>query len=220
LADSVLLEIDALLRARGRYAVSASEIPWRRLIAMAAFGSFTYGLAMGLFDVRLIQSLYAGVKVPLLLAVATLICLPNYYAINAVLGLAADFPVAIRGVLAAQATLALTLASLAPFILLIYASSNSYHFVMACNGVLFAIATGSGQLRLLAHYRPLIARNPRHRIALAGWLALYVFVAIQTAWVFRPYVGFSGAPTTFFREGAWDNAYVVLARDLIGHFLR
>ena len=64
------------------------------------------------------------------------------------------------------------------------------------------------------HYRPLVARNPRHRVGRAAWLFLYVFVAIQSAWVLRPFVGAPGLPTRFFREGAWSNAYVMLVRSV------
>ena len=45
-----------------------------------------------------------------------------------------------------------------------------------------------------------------------AWAALYVFVAIQLAWVLRPFVGSPTLPTRFFREEAWDNAYVVVAK--------
>ena len=41
---------------------------------------------------------------------------------------------------------------------------------------------------------------------------LYVFVAIQAAWVLRPFVGAPGLPASFFREEAWDNAYVRIFR--------
>ncbi len=59
---------------------------------------------------------------------------------------------------------------------------------------------------------PLIAANPRHRIARDAWLALYLFVAIQMAWVLRPFVGDPDQPTRFFRAGAWSNAYVEIAQ--------
>ena len=84
----------------------------------------------------------------------------------------------------------------------------------ALNGLMFAVASVAGQITLRRHYRPLIERNPRHRLALAAWLVLYVFVAIQLAWVLRPFIGSPGLTTSFFREGAWSNAYVELTRTL------
>ena len=43
------------------------------------------------------------------------------------------------------------------------------------------------------------------------WVGVYAFVGIQMGWVLRPFVGDVNAPTTFFRESAWGNAYVVVA---------
>jgi hypothetical protein len=36
------------------------------------------------------------------------------------------------------------------------------------------------------------------------------------AWVLRPFVGDPNQPTHFFREGAWGNAYVEVARMIVG----
>jgi hypothetical protein len=47
---------------------------------------------------------------------------------------------------------------------------------------------------------------------LGTWLVIYIFVAIQMAWVLRPFVGDPGAPIEFFRRESWGNAYVVVAR--------
>jgi hypothetical protein len=41
---------------------------------------------------------------------------------------------------------------------------------------------------------------------------LYVFVAIQGAWVLRPFVGAPGLEPSFLRAELWTNAYVVVAR--------
>lgn len=41
-------------------------------------------------------------------------------------------------------------------------------------------------------------------------------VAIQLAWVLRPYVGAPGAPVELFRAASWGNAYLVILRLLLG----
>jgi hypothetical protein len=61
-------------------------------------------------------------------------------------------------------------------------------------------------------YRPLIARQPRHRLLLVCWLVLYAFVGVQMAWVLRPFIGSPGTPVQFFRTDAWGNAYLVVGR--------
>ena len=65
------------------------------------------------------------------------------------------------------------------------------------------------------HYAPLIARNDRHVLTRNAWMFLYVFIAIQSAWVLRPFVGAPDLPVRFFREEAWDNAYVRIFRAIL-----
>jgi len=77
---------------------------------------------------------------------------------------------------------------------------------------MYLLTTMAAQITLSKHDAPLIAANPRHRAGRLAWAALYVFVAIQLAWVLRLFVGSSVLPTRFFREEAWDNAYVVVAQ--------
>jgi hypothetical protein len=213
-----LLALDDLLRARRRHAVGGERVPWGELSAILAGGGLLYGGVMGSFGESFLQAVYSGLKVPLLLAVASLLCLPSFFVVNTLLGLREDFAAACRGLLAAQATLSVALAALAPWTGLAYLSSADYRFAVLFNGAVFALATLGGQVTLARHYRPLIAANPRHRVGRAAWLVLYVFVSIQMAWVLRPFVGAPGLPTRFFREHAWSNAYVVVTgalRDFI-----
>ena len=47
----------------------------------------------------------------------------------------------------------------------------------------------AGQFMLRRAYRPLVARDPRHRTLMRAWLLIYAFVGIQMGWVLRPFVG-------------------------------
>jgi hypothetical protein len=204
----MLASIDALLRSKGRYAVGKGKLPLTQLGLITVASGFFYGMVMGFYGERLLQAIYSGLKVPLLLAVSTLICIPSFYVVNALLGLRDDFAAAFRGVLTAQATLAVTLAALAPLTVLIYLSILSYPQAVFFNGIQFAVATGAGHLMLMHHYRPLVRANSRHRFGRLTWLCVYIFVAIQMAWVLRPFIGAPSLPTRFVREDAWSNAYV------------
>jgi hypothetical protein len=159
------------------------------------------------------------VKVPILLEVTTALCLPSHFVASTLLGLRADFPASLRGILASQAAMAVALLSLAPLLPVLYSSDIDYEAVTLWNGFFFLLAAVAGQAVLARHYRPLIRRNPRHRLTWALWFVLYVFVAIQLAWVLRPFIGTPDLEPRFFREDAWDNAYVRLAR-LIGRAMR
>lgn len=211
-----MLAFEALLRAEGRYSEQADRVPWRGLATLLVVGSFVYGFVMGGHDLRLVQSLYSASKVPLLLVVSTLICLPSFYVLNAVLGLRDDFEAALRGIVATQATLAVTLAALAPVTAVLYVSATRYESLFVVNGVMFALATLAGQHTLQRHYRRLVARRPLHRVGRLAWGVLYTFVAVQLAWVLRPFIGAPGMETRFLRDEAWSNAYVHVARELFG----
>ena len=105
-----------------------------------------------------------------------------------------DFARATAALMAAQAGLAIVLASLAPLTIVWYASSASYEAALRFNGLMFAVASAAGQGLLRGYYRPLVQRNAKHRWMLWTWLLLYVFVGIQMAWMLRPFVGDPGLP--------------------------
>lgn len=189
-----------------------------RLIAcFIAFG-FLYGAAMGCFRVLdaqsgwVLQILYSAAKVPMLLAVTFAISLPSFFVLNSLLGLRNDFAQAVRSLVAAQAGLAIVLASLAPLTLVWYVSSARYTDALLFNGAMFAVASVSGQWLVRRYYQPLIAKNPRHRWVLWAWLFVYMLVGIQMAWLLRPFVGSPMSEVRFLRPDPWDNAYEFVAR--------
>ena len=215
---AVLSTWDALLRAEHDFRVGAGSLPWVRLLCTVVGGGMLYGFAMGSFAGPL-ASLYAAIKVPLLVGGSLAVCLPNFYVVNAVLGLSDDFSAALRGILSAQATLAVVLVSLAPVILFVHAGTDDYHAVKLWNGAIFAVASIGAQRTLARHYRPLLAKNPRHKLALIVWPALYVFVTAQLAYALRPYVGNPRFPTEFVRADWMGNVYLDLywaVRGVIG----
>lgn len=189
----------------------------RLLVCLVGFGVF-YGAVMGTFRGLAgeaqwqLQIVYTAAKVPLLLSVSFCLSLPSFFVFSSLLGLRRDFAQAVRSLVAAQTGLAITLTALAPVTLLWYATSSDYAEALLFNGVVFAAASLSAQYLLFGYYRPLVRRNPRHRLLLVCWGVVYVFVAIQLAWLLRPFLGSPGNEVQFLRPEAWDNAYVVLVR--------
>jgi hypothetical protein len=206
-----LADIDDLLRGRGAYAEETGAAAWGRLVALGLAGGVLYGAVMGSYGLQSRQAIFSALKVPLLVGVSTAVCLPNFYTVNTVLELGADFTRVVRAILVAQGTVAIALASLAPLTAFLYLSIEDYGTAVAVNGVVFLAAALAGQVTLARRYRPLIDKDPRHRMGRAAWLTLYLFVAIQAAWVLRPFVGNPALPTRFFRAEAWGNAYVEVA---------
>jgi hypothetical protein len=208
----LLIRIDALLRGRD------SESRRGRLaevLALLILAGGWYGAVMGTYSgigpAHWRQIVFSAIKVPLLLSATFWLSLPSFYVLNSLLGLRADFRRAIEAVARAQAVLTVILASLAPLTGFLYVSGCSYNSAILLNGLMFAIASGGGQIVLRRSYRPLIARNHRHRWTLAAWLFIYIFVGIQMGWVLRPFVGSPAEPTRFLRADALTNAYVSVA---------
>lgn len=181
-------------------------------------GGMIYGAVMGAFGQSAAQVFVSAIKVPLLLAATTVLALPSFFVLNTLLGLRADFGRALRAVIGTQAAVGIVLAALAPYTALWYLTTGDYHEAVLFNGLMFLAASVSAQWVLRQRYRPLIAANRRHRLMLWVWVILYTFVGIQMGWLLRPFVGWPDAPTTFFRPGAWGNAYVVVFDLIAGEF--
>jgi hypothetical protein len=161
-------------------------------------------------------ALFSALKVPLLLLCSCAVTLPNSTCCTPC-SARGDFRAACRGLWAAQAALAIALGALAPLVVFAFSSSGDGYFLTLADGLLFAVAAATGQVVLGRHFAPLIKKDRRHRITLISWAVLYVFFAIQLAWVLRPFLGTPGYPIELLRPNAFEgNAYVVLIR----HFAR
>jgi hypothetical protein len=215
----LLLRADDLLRSGtppdpARSAPAPVRAPL--LLAMILVFGAAYGAAMGTYGgghgIRPLQMLYSAIKVPGLLLGSFALSVPSYFVLNSLLGLRQDLAVAARALLAAQAALTIVLCALAPVTMFFYAGSNDYPWAIVFHALMFTVASIAGQLLLRRLYRPLIARDTRHRLLLRLWLVIYGFVGIQMGWLLRPFIGHPEMPTQFFRPDSWGNAYVHVAR--------
>ncbi|MBK8099309.1 MAG: hypothetical protein IPK26_19540 [Planctomycetes bacterium] len=193
----------------------ASLPPIRHCLLLGTLGAATQGAALGASSGEFWLVLFAAVKVPILLSLSTILCLPAFYVLITVLGLRDDLRAACRGLLAAQTMLGLALGALTPVTLFLMVTLLDPYAETLAAGLVFALATVAAQKVLTRHYRPLIARDRRHTVVLRSWLLLYVFLAIQLAWVLRPFFGTEGFAIEFFRATAFrQNAWVVLYEHL------
>ncbi len=221
---SLLLHPADLLRSRT--IPLAERAPWRAVAELAllvvVFG-LAYGAVMGTYagptGPRIWQMVFSATKVPLLLLLTFAISLPSFFVLNTLLGVRDDFGDAVRALVATQAALTIILASLAPITGVWYLSIAGYREAILFNALMFGVASVAAQFLLRRLYRPLIERNPKHRLLLRAWLVVFAFVGIQMGWVLRPFIGDPRAPTKFFRSGAWGNAYVevvIMLREVLG----
>ncbi len=213
-APTWISSVDRVLRSG-----PAEESPMRlrTLILCTLSLGMIYGAVMGSYSGlepgRYQLLFFSACKVPVLILGAFALSIPSFYVLNTLLGLSHDFGNALRGLAATQAGLTIVLASLAPLTATYYASVSNYSQAVSFNGLMFLVASCSAQVLLRRHYNPLIAGNERHRWMLRGWLVIYSFVAIQLAWILRPFVGDPKSPPEFFRADVLsENAYVVVVR--------
>lgn len=212
-----LAEIEQVLRgpsATVSAATQAGARVWQLAVYTLVFGAF-YGAVMGTFGGvagdRSLQILVSAAKVPLLLLVTFSVSLPSFFVLNTLFGVRSDFAVVLRALVSSQAGLTVVLAALAPYTLVWYGSTSSYRWALLFNGLMFAIASVTANVLLRMWYRPLLVRRP-HRWLLRIWLVVYVLVAVQMAWILRPFVGDPGLPIQFFRNDALGVAYLNVAR--------
>lgn len=216
------LLVDEFLGDRGRFAVDAPVAGrWKWLLVFSVvFGAF-YGAVMGSFglcatgEARLLAyTATVAAKVPMLLLVTFVLCLPSFFVLNTIFGLRHDFSEAVRAVLGALACVAIVLAALAPVTLFFYWCTDYYDAAILFNGLMFAVACLASRRVVGRYYTPLIRRSVRHRAMMRLWFVLYVFVAIQMAWTLRPFIGDPNpeVPIVFFRSGEIDNAYLEVIR--------
>lgn len=211
---------DQFLHGTGNFAVEAparGRLKWL-VIFVVVFG-LVYGAVMGCYG-GLIgghwkQIVYSAIKLPILLLVTFLLCLPSFFVLNTVLGLRDDFSEVLRAVVGTQSCIAVVLAGLAPITALFYMSFDDYAQATFFNGLLFFVASVTARIVVRRYYRPLIARTPRHRTMMTMWFVLYIFVGIQMGWVLRPFIGDPSQPATFFRSEAWGNAYLVVGKLIV-----
>lgn len=214
---------DDIVRARPTVLWTVSTRPkYLPLVCVLGIFGMIYGGVMGsyawIFGQKFLQVVYSAVKVPILLMVTSGLSLPFFFVVNSLYGLREDFGKVLRALLATQAALTVILASLSPLTILWYLSCDNYRAAILFNALMFAVASVSAQLVLKQFYRPLIAKNPMHQRLLRLWIAIYGFVGIQMGWTLRPFIGSPTAPTQFFRDQAWGNAYLELYRIITGLF--
>lgn len=170
----------------------------------------SYGLwgGEGVFGAGGLQVLYSAIKVPLLIGVTFLLSLPSLFVFYALAGLAEEFRQVLSLLLSTQMVFAFVLISLAPFMLLFYASSVAYVQGVLINGVAFALAAVVWHHILRKRFRAFVAINRRHTFLLRLWFVLYTFIGVQMGWTLRPFVGSPNAEVQFFRSDGWGNAWV------------
>jgi len=208
------LAVRVLRDRRGLTAAIVSGREHRSLItaltAIAAVGAAVFGLAVGLQG-GLLQALSSAVKLPLVLLGAAGISLPLLHVGCALAGRRLHPTQLSALVLQALATAAVTMAGLAPLVVVVWLSLGALtpqdlgmSCVMGdCHAQWYAyrrvvLATvGVAAMGGLAGATRLIGVLPMR--ALLPWTAAFGLAGVQLSWLLRPLVGTPEGPTVLFR---------------------
>lgn len=180
------------------------------LASLAAIGSggVLFGAALGSSH-GLRQTVYSGMKLPLALLAALLLCVPAFHAIAAGVGKSQPFRSVVALTLAATARAALVLMACAPLLWLGMDLLFDYHQSVVAAIACYLLAGTSALGLLLRGLQP----------GVRGWITAGAFVLVllpvggQTAWMLRPFLGRPSQSTVplyrasegSFADSAWES---------------
>lgn len=153
---------------------------------------------------------WGALKVPLLLGLSGALCLPILRVLSMLLGIGDEFQTATRALIGVQVAFASVLVALSPLIVLFYASGASYQGALRVNILAWVFAALVAGWRAKGQLAPQLKREGKLKRLGAWGFALWAFVAVQSGWCLRPFIGQPDAPPQFLRSDALSNAYVGL----------
>jgi hypothetical protein len=158
-------------------------------------GTYTMGLKLGMIGI-------SALKVAALFLLSTMIVLPPIYVSNTFAGAQASFRRMLALLTASMAVTCVTLASMATVAFFFALTSRSYHFIKLLHVVFFVYGGLAGLFFLSESIKGIATVSTRRTpmLLFIAWLALYLFVGTQLAWVLRPFIGNPGENFQFFRE--------------------
>jgi hypothetical protein len=173
-------------------------------LAAIAFGATLFGAAVGSWRGGH-QVFFAAIKLPLVTLGTLAVCVPAFHAIAAAFGRYWSLRSAVALMLAACARLSLVLLAAAPVVWLTIDLGASYYGVKLLASLAYALA-GLAALALVLRG---LGEGPGRGGATATFVAVFLVVGGQTAWILRPYLGTPGHQeiTFFTREHEGGLAY-------------
>ena len=148
-----------------------------------------YGAILGLFKPGL-QTLYASLKLPIVILGTALLCTPTFYVFNAILGSRFTFKQTLGTILFLSCSTALVLVAFAPIAWFFTVSTGGAGFLILLHLLVFliAVAYGMSSLNTARKYLNYIdaTHTPINGAFLFLWFVIVLFVALQMAYYFRP----------------------------------
>lgn len=161
------------------------------------------------------QALYSAIKLPLAVLGTLVVSTPAFHALSALAGKPMPLRAGSALVLASLARASLALLALSPLLWLAVDGDAGYHACIELAVLLYGTA-GLAAISVIVHG----LQGAKHRtLATLGFLAVFLPVFAQTAWVLRPYAGRPSATSIPFvraREGSFFDAVTTSALSMMG----
>jgi hypothetical protein len=161
------------------------------LVLTTILFSAAYGAILGLFNPG-VQTLYAAMKLPLVVLGTALLCMPTFYVFNAILGSKFTFRQTAAAILFLSASTSLVLMAFAPIAWFFTVSTGGHGFLTFLHLLIFYVAASYG-IRSLNQARKYLAHIDTTHTAIHGgflflWFLIVLFVALQMAYYLRPFL--------------------------------
>jgi hypothetical protein len=224
-------ELPVLLRGEGgrEFVDHTPAGRWLHYLAVIIVGAGLFGAALGSWRAPL-QSLYAAIKLPLILLLTSLGNGLLNSTLAPLLGVNLRVRQALLAVLMSFAIAAAILGAFSPLLffliwntppLAIGASTNTsaHSLVLLCETGIIAFAGIAANVRLLQLLRELSGSATAARKVLLAWLAGNLLLGSQLAWNLRPFVGSPGLPVQFLRDDPFSGSFYEAIFRALQHLL-
>ena len=182
--------------------------------------SFLYGIVMGSYN-GFRQAVSSGIKVPLLISLALLICFPAFFIIQHVMGSRLGFWQMFKIILSGFVMVSLVMVSFAPIVIFFLITGDNYSFLKILHVAIFGLSGVFGMKTIVAALQfSCEKKNVYPKIGVMVfrvWIVILAFVGMQLAWNLRPFIGSRELQFELFRkrEGNFYLSVIRAAGDLI-----
>jgi hypothetical protein len=155
--------------------------------------SALYGFTMGIAH-SISQAFCAALKVPMLFYLTLVTCLPTLHFIGLLLGSKVRFTQTTAVLLWGIAITSVLLGAFAPISLFFLVTGSTYNFLMIMHVLVFTFCGAAGLYSINSNFNHIREKvsgmeESASRHLLSIWMALYMFVGTQMAYVLAPFVG-------------------------------
>ncbi len=169
--------------------ISKERLPYLALILWILFGAMAFGATVGAYSGG-IMYLYAAIKIFLVMASTTLICLPSMFLFTFVVGLDLSIRQISKLVLTNMYLLSILLFSLIPVIWFGQNFYDNYRFNVLMLVLVYSIAWVITIFNTWKNLKDKLEKANVFKM-LAIWCIVFAFVSTQMIWIYRPWVGYT-----------------------------